>query len=103
MLKESFEFDLLDPCKVCAIVSTHLPKTGISQSSGADSNILYTSLLQRIKQLLSGHSESFTATKAELKLCEVLTAKGLLFSSLFYSIIYKHIFPSFIYDKHIQG
>lgn len=74
MLKESFEFDILDPGKVCAIVSTHLPKSG-----SADSAILYSSLLRSIKLLLSSHSDAFTATQAELKLCEVFTAKGLSF------------------------
>lgn len=81
MLKEVFEFDVLDSVKVCTVLSTHLPskKTATAQSTDEAiklQKVLYSSLLKRLKLLTSGYSEAFTATQAELKLVEVFTAKG---------------------------
>lgn len=84
MLKEAFEFEVLDPAKVVTVLSTHLPSLKKKKKSSTDDDdlklqtaVLYASLLKRLKLLTSGYSDAFTATKAELKLCEIFTAKGL--------------------------
>lgn len=99
MLKEVFEFEVLDPAKVVTVLSTHLPslKKKKKKSSTDDDDdlklqttVLYASLLKRLKLLTSGYSDAFTATQAELKLCEIFTAKGLQTDfCLFFSLNYQ--------------
>lgn len=79
-----FELDTLDPGKLCAILSTHLPPILLSNQgdSANQPNValnfsLYSSLLSRIKRLYPSVSNEFESTQIDFKLCEIFTAQGL--------------------------
>ena len=74
-----FEFNQLNPGKLCAILSTHLPSS-LTPTNTTNSR-LYLALLDRIKSFYPSENIIENVfdifTQVDYKLCELFTAQGL--------------------------